>query len=133
MTALSLDDVVQIYDTRIALEGMAAEGWLLPGSLIYLIWMRRSQLGTQRCRVENVRSYCERDLAFHLLLCEKSGNPFSPKHLTRLKVPFFAFCVLSHNDAPHPYRALLGRRKEGVSPDPALQPELLRALGRVSD
>ena len=52
VTALSLDDVVQIYDTRIALEGMAAEGWLLPGSLIDLIWMRRSQLGTQRCRVE---------------------------------------------------------------------------------
>ena len=44
----------------------------------------------------NIRSYAERDLSFHLLLCEKSGNRFLLDHLRKLIVPFFGFCVLRH-------------------------------------
>jgi DNA-binding GntR family transcriptional regulator len=46
----------------------------------------------------NIRSYCERDLAFHLLLREKSGNRFLLEHLRRLIVFFFAFRVLRHKE-----------------------------------
>jgi DNA-binding GntR family transcriptional regulator len=98
VTAFSLEDVVQIYETRIALEGMAAR----------LVATRKPDLSEldqviadmdSAVQCLNVRTLRERDLAFHLLLCEKSGNRFLLEHLRRLIVPFFAFCVLRHKNA----------------------------------
>jgi DNA-binding GntR family transcriptional regulator len=95
VTAFSPDDVLQIYEMRIALECMGAR----------LVATRRPDLSELDQAIEdmhssaqcgNIRSYAERDLSFHLLLCEKSGNRFLLDHLRRLIVPFFAFCVLRH-------------------------------------
>ena len=75
VTAFSLEDVVQFYVTRIALEGMAAG----------LVATRRPGLSDldqtvadmySAVQCGNIKSYCERDLVFLLSLCEKSGNRF---------------------------------------------------------
>jgi DNA-binding GntR family transcriptional regulator len=93
VTALSEDDVSHIFQVRARLESLAAR----------LVAMNRPDLSEldqtvadMRSAVEcrNMRSYCERDLRFHLLLCEKSGNRFLLEHVRRLLVPLFAFIVL---------------------------------------
>ena len=98
VTAFSLEDVVQIYDTRVALEGMAAGLVAARGpDLSDLDQTIADMYSAVQCG--NIRNYCERDLSFHLLLCEKSGNRFLLEHLRRLIVPFFAFCVMRHKEA----------------------------------
>src|SRR5262249_8980154 len=47
----------------------------------------------------NLRTYCERDVHFHLVICEKSGNRFLLEHVRRLIVPQFAFITLRQHAA----------------------------------
>jgi DNA-binding GntR family transcriptional regulator len=98
VTAFSQEDVVQIYETRVALEGMAAR----------LVATRKPDLSEldqlvadmrSAAQCENVRTFRERDLSFHLLICEKSGNRFLLEHIRELLVPFFAFVVLRRKSA----------------------------------
>jgi DNA-binding GntR family transcriptional regulator len=43
---------------------------------------------------DNVRVFFERDLRFHLLLCEKSGNRFLAQEIKRFVLPLFAFVAM---------------------------------------
>ena len=53
------------------------------------------------CR--NIRAFYERDLRFHLLICEKTGNRYLEQDLRRLIVPLFAFVVLRvHGEDKNP-------------------------------
>lgn len=93
VTAFSQDDVLQIYEARIALECMGARLVAVRGpDLSELDQAIEDMYSSAQCG--NMRNYFERDLNFHLLLCEKSGNRFLLDHLRRLIVPFFAFRVL---------------------------------------
>jgi len=93
VVVLSEEDVIQIHQVRTSLESLGAR----------LVAARRPDLSEleqamadmySAVQCENARIYCERDLRFHLLLCEKSGNHFLLEHLRRLIVPLFAFIVV---------------------------------------
>jgi len=93
VTLLTASDVAQIYQLRAVLEGLAArliaERQPDLSDLDQLIANMRS---TVECR--NVRAFYDRDLRFHLLICEKSGNRYLEQDLRQLMVPLFAFVIL---------------------------------------
>ena len=83
-------EIIQIYQLRGALEGLAAR----------LAVEMRPDLSKIQSAVDSMRQAasegnCEAllqfDLQFHLGLCELSGNPFIVEQSRRLLVPFFAF------------------------------------------
>lgn len=93
VTSLSPEDVAQIYQLRAALEGLAAR----------LVVERKTDLTDLEQAIEDMRSaiacrniqaFYDRDLRFHLLICEKTGNRYLEQDLRRLIVPLFAFVVL---------------------------------------
>jgi DNA-binding GntR family transcriptional regulator len=87
------EEIGQTFQVRVALEALAAG----------LTAERRPDLAdveqvvadmraAVRCR--NLQAFYERDLRFHLLLCDKSGNPVLAQILRRLLVPLFAFVII---------------------------------------
>jgi DNA-binding GntR family transcriptional regulator len=93
VTALSERDVVRIYEVRTSLESLAARMVATYGpDLSDLEQTLMDMQSAVQCG--STRAYDERDLRFHLLLCEKSGNPFLLDSVRRLIVPLFAFVVL---------------------------------------
>lgn len=104
VTELSSDDVVQIYEMRGAIETLAAR----------LIMRKRPDLSEldqaiadlrSAAACSNVRAIYERDISFHLLLAEKSGNRFLEQELRRLIIPLFAFVVMRvHGAVDEPER-----------------------------
>jgi DNA-binding GntR family transcriptional regulator len=96
VTTLTDEDVRQIYEVRAALESLAAR----------LVATHRPDLSAMDQMVadmnsavqcHNMRSYFDRVVGFHLLLCEKSGNRFILDHVRRLMVPLHAFILLRRN------------------------------------
>jgi DNA-binding GntR family transcriptional regulator len=102
VTKLSMDDVIQLYDVRAALEGVAAR----------LVAEKRPDLRgldqavadmSAAVACQNVMAYYERDLQFHLLIARKSGNRFLMQQIRWLLAPLFAFYVMRvHVDHPNP-------------------------------
>lgn len=102
VTLLTPADVGHIYQLRAVLEGLAAR----------VVAERQPDLSDldqtladMRAAIEckNIRAFYERDLRFHLLVCEKTGNRYLEQDLRRLIVPLFAFVVLrvhGSNDDP---------------------------------
>lgn len=90
---LSETDVGQIYEVRAALESLAAR--LVVENKADLTDLDQT-IADMRAALEckNVRAFYERDLRFHMLICEKSGNRYLDLDLRRLIVPLFAFVIL---------------------------------------
>lgn len=90
---ISGDDVQHNVEVRIALEALAARLVTARGAdlgdLDQIVADMRSAV---RCR--NLQAFYERDLRFHLTLCEKAGNPVLTQMLRRLLVPLFAFVII---------------------------------------
>jgi len=93
VTELSDEDVEQIYQLREVVEQLAAR----------LVAQKQPDLSDldqaiadmrSAAECSNLRAFYERDLRFHLLICEKSGNRFLEQSLKRVLVPFFAFVVM---------------------------------------
>jgi DNA-binding GntR family transcriptional regulator len=93
VTQLSAADVEQIYQFRDVIEQLAAR--LVAEKQPDLSDLDQA-LADMRSAAEcnNVRAFYERDLAFHMLICEKSGNRFLEQALRRLLPPLFAFVVM---------------------------------------
>jgi DNA-binding GntR family transcriptional regulator len=103
VTALSLEDVGELYEVRAVLEGMAAR----------LVAERRPDLrdldqavadmsAAFDCR--NLMAFHERDLQFHFLIAEKSGNRFLVQQIRWLLPQLFAFYVMRlHGDSEKPW------------------------------
>lgn len=99
---LSHQDVLQLYQLRGALEGLAA-------SLAASIQPDLSPLqfavdGMRAAATEGSReALLDCDLQFHLSLCEAGGNSFLVEHARRVLLPFFAFVRMrvaaSHQEA----------------------------------
>jgi DNA-binding GntR family transcriptional regulator len=93
VTKLTDEDVKQIYQVRASLESLAAR-------LVAAIRPDFSQLdlmiadmnSAAQCR--NMRSYFDRVVNFHLVLCEMSGNRFILEFVKRMIVPLQAFILL---------------------------------------
>jgi DNA-binding GntR family transcriptional regulator len=90
---LTLQDMRHIYQLRVVLESLAAR----------LVAECQADLGDlesalddfdQAAARRDLRAVCESDLAFHLRLCEKSGNPFLAQHHRRLTVPLIGFSFI---------------------------------------
>jgi DNA-binding GntR family transcriptional regulator len=83
-------DVVQLYQLRGAIEGLAAR----------LASSAQPDLSSLQVAVDGMRdsaaagnreSLLDCDLQFHLQLCTASGNPFVLQQARRILLPFFAF------------------------------------------
>src|ERR1700761_3201868 len=87
---LNEQDVLQLYELRGAIEGLAAR----------LAAARRSDVAKLQEAVDAMRRASKKnrtadlvdaDREFHLELCRMSGNPHLMEHASRVLLPFFAF------------------------------------------
>jgi len=90
---IPMENIPHFFAVRSALEGLAAR----------LVTERRADLAGLDQLVADMRSavtcrnlaaFYERDLRFHLTLCEKAGNPVLTQMLRRLLVPLFTFVII---------------------------------------
>lgn len=99
---LSHQDVIQLYQLRGALEGLAAS--LAASTQPDLSPLQFAVDGMREAATEGHReALLDCDLQFHLHLCEAAGNPFLLEHARRVLLPFFAFVRMrvaaSHQEA----------------------------------
>jgi DNA-binding GntR family transcriptional regulator len=87
---LSEEDVVQLYEVRAGLEGMAA---YLAASVNADVSQLRSIVQEMRRASEerDSKALTDWDLKFHLELCRISGNSHLLNHAQKILRPFFAF------------------------------------------
>jgi DNA-binding GntR family transcriptional regulator len=93
VTQLNDEDVSHSYQLRAVLESYAAS----------IVAKKKSNLGDleqaladMRSAIEcnNIKGFYERDLQFHILLAEKTGNPMLVQAIKRIILPLFAFVVM---------------------------------------
>ena len=93
MTQLTDQDVLNSYALRAVLEGYVArvvtEKQPDLSELDQLISDMRSAIDCN-----NVKAFYERDLHFHVLLAEKTGNAILVQTIKRIILPLFAFVVI---------------------------------------
>src|ERR1700733_5724581 len=92
VTRLTDEDINHSYELRAVLEGDAAR--IVAQRKVHLGELEQS-LSDMRSAIEchNLKAFYERDLQFHLLLAEKTGNAMLVKGLKRIILPLFAFVV----------------------------------------
>ena len=87
---LSENDILQLYQLRGALEGLAAR--LAAETAAPLQPLTNALDGMHRAAASGHRkNLLDCDLEFHLKLCEAAQNPFLLEHARRILLPFFAF------------------------------------------
>lgn len=87
---LSEKDVIQLYQLRGALEGLAAR--LAAETAAPLHPLVNALEGMRQAAASGHRKkLLDCDLEFHLQLCEAARNPFLLEHARRILLPFFAF------------------------------------------
>lgn len=93
VTQLSDEDVTHSYGLRAVLEGYAAR--IVAQKQPDLAELDQS-LSDMRSAIEcsNLRAFYERDLQFHVLLAEKTGNRMLVQAIKRIILPLFAFVVI---------------------------------------
>jgi DNA-binding GntR family transcriptional regulator len=93
VTKLSDADVSHSYELRAVLEGYAAR--IVAQKKVDLGELEQT-LSDMRSAIEchNLRAFYERDLQFHLLLAEKTGNRMLVQAVKRIILPLFAFVAI---------------------------------------
>jgi DNA-binding GntR family transcriptional regulator len=93
VTKLSKADVSHSYELRAVLEGYAAR--VVAQKKVPLGELEQT-LSDMRSAIEcnNLRAFYERDLQFHVLLAEKTGNRMLVQAVKRIILPLFAFVVI---------------------------------------
>jgi DNA-binding GntR family transcriptional regulator len=87
---LSEEDVVQLYQVRAGLEGMA--GYLAASVGADVTRLQSIVQGMRRAsEARDSKALTDLDLQFHLELCRISGNPHLLSHAQKILRPFFAF------------------------------------------
>ncbi len=90
---IPMENIPHCFDVRIALEALAARlATERQPDLSELDQVVADMRSAVSCR--NLPAFYERDLRFHLALCEKAGNPVLTQMLRRLLVPLFAFVII---------------------------------------
>ncbi len=115
VTELGDEDVVHTLEVRAALESLAAR--LVAEKKPDLSEMEQTIADMRSASAcKNMRAFYDRDIQFHLLLCEKSGNSFLLEHVKRLVIQLFAFVVVRRGGAYEQSRRLESERG-GTSAD----------------
>jgi DNA-binding GntR family transcriptional regulator len=93
VTRLTDEDINNSYELRAVLEGYAAR--IVAQKKVHLGELEQT-LSDMRSAIEchNLNAFYERDLQFHLLLAEKTGNGMLVQGLRRIILPLFAFVVM---------------------------------------
>jgi DNA-binding GntR family transcriptional regulator len=93
VTRLTNEDVNHSYELRAVLEGYCAR--IVAQKKVDLSELEQT-LSDMRSAADcnNINAFYERDLQFHLLLAEKTGNGMLVQALRRIIVPLFAFVVI---------------------------------------
>ncbi len=93
VTRLTDEDITHSYELRAVLEGYSAR--IVAQKKVPLGELEQS-LSDMRSAIEchNLKAFYERDLQFHLLLAEKTGNGMLVQALKRIILPLFAFVVI---------------------------------------
>jgi DNA-binding GntR family transcriptional regulator len=87
---LKEQDVLQLYDLRTAMEGVAAR--LAAERHADVTNLQEAVDAMRRMAAKNrTRELVDADRDFHLELCRLSGNPHLVAHAGRILLPFFAF------------------------------------------
>ena len=90
---LTEKDVIQLYELRGVIEGLAAR--LAAIARADLSGLQSIVDGMRRAAVaKNAGALLDWDLRFHLELCKIAGNPHLLEHAIRILTPFFAFVRL---------------------------------------
>lgn len=122
VVSLTEKDVLQMYELRGALEGLAAR--LVAQNAAHLAPLDEA-LATMRRSLKNGRPdrMLDADLRFHLELCRLSGNSYVLEHARRVLLPLFAFArirVLSSGQTTsvwekdiEPHQRIIDLVKEG--------------------
>lgn len=93
VTELSSEDVSNIYHLRAALEGLAARFLVERGADLKDLQQLLADMKAALDQ-ENIAAFYERDLRFHMLIAERSGNKYLEQALRRVIVPLFAFVIV---------------------------------------
>jgi DNA-binding GntR family transcriptional regulator len=93
VTRLSDEDITHSYELRAVLEGYCAR--IVAQKKVDLSELEQT-LSDMRSAADcqNINAFYERDLQFHLLLAEMTGNGMLVQTLKRIIVPLFAFVVI---------------------------------------
>jgi DNA-binding GntR family transcriptional regulator len=109
-------DIVQIYEVRAALEGMAAQLAAAARTDVRPLEAALEQMEAAVAR-SDVKALVDSDLAFHLALADASGNPLLAEMLGRVLRPLFTFVLLrmmkTHAD-PQIWQPDLPRHREMI-------------------
>ena len=113
VTQLTHQDIAHSYEVRAVLEGYAARvvAQKQP-DLSDLEQVLADMRSANDCN--NLREFYERDLRFHLLLAEKTGNQMLEQAIKRIIVPLFAFVVIrvhGARNAPEQWTRSLDQHK----------------------
>lgn len=98
VTQLSEEDVRHSYELRAVLEGYVAR--VVTNKQPDLTELNQA-IADMRSAVDcnNLKAFYERDLQFHVMLAEKTGNPMLVQAIKRIVLPLFAFVVIRVHDA----------------------------------
>jgi DNA-binding GntR family transcriptional regulator len=93
VTKLSDEDIQHSYELRAVLEGYVAR--VVAKRKLDLSDLDQS-IADMRSAIDckNIQAFYERDLQFHFLLAEKSGNKMLQQAVKRILLPLFAFVVI---------------------------------------
>jgi DNA-binding GntR family transcriptional regulator len=93
VTRLSDEDITHSYELRAVLEGYCAR--IVAQKKVDLSEMEQTLFDMRSAAdCQNINAFYERDLRFHLLLAEMTGNGMLVQTLRRIIVPLFAFVVI---------------------------------------
>ena len=93
VTRLSYEDVTHSYELRAVLEGYCAR--IVAQNKADLSELEQTLADMRSAAAcQNINAFYERDLQFHLLMAEMTGNRLLVQTLRRIIVPLFAFVVV---------------------------------------
>lgn len=94
VTLLSYEDVTHSYELRAVLEGYCAR--IVAQNKVDLSELEQTLADMRAAAAcHNINAFYERDLRFHLLMAEMTGNRMLVQALRRIIVPLFAFVVVN--------------------------------------
>jgi DNA-binding GntR family transcriptional regulator len=114
---LSRDEVRQLFEMRSVLEGVAARYVAENQPDLRDVDQALADM-IAAAETRNLTAYYERDLEFHLLIAQKTGNRFLVQQLRWLLSPLFAFFIMNlqiEKDNPAYWKGSIDEHREIIA------------------